>query len=156
MNVLMNKILMVLVSTGPRKTLEFGIGAIGIEEFFNVIVTVEDVHRGKPNPEMFMYAAQLLNFIPEQCIVFGNSNSKVEAAHDACMKCVVVASKHPLYELRAANLVVRYLDELFVVDLKNLANIELAEFGSEEEEAEMKEEGDDPYPSTSVAIDDLW
>nr|DAD47385.1 TPA_asm: hypothetical protein HUJ06_017322 [Nelumbo nucifera] len=105
---------------------------------------------------MFMYAAQVLNFIPEQCIVFGNSNSTVEAAHDACMKCVVVASKHPLYEFRAAELVVRYLDELSVVNLKNLADIELAEFGSGEQEAEMETEGDDSYPSTQVAVDDLW
>ncbi|XP_010255397.1 PREDICTED: uncharacterized protein LOC104596078 [Nelumbo nucifera] len=157
-NVLMNyKIPMALVSTRPRKTLEFAIGAIGIEGLFNVIVTAEDVHRGKPDPEMFVYAAQLLNFIPERCIVFGNSNSTVEAAHDSRMKCVAVASKHPVYELGAADLVVRRLDELSVVDLKNLADIESDEFGSGEPEAEMEEEeDDDPYPSTAVAVDDFW
>ncbi|KAF8379499.1 hypothetical protein HHK36_028935 [Tetracentron sinense] len=156
-NVLMNyKIPMALVSTRPRKTLETAIGAIGIEGFFNVVVAAEDVHRGKPDPEMFVYAAQLLNFIPERCIVFGNSNSTVEAAHDAHMKCVAVASKHPVYELGAADLVVRRLDELSVVDLKNLADIEASEFGSGEPELEMEEE-DDPYPSTSVAVDDdFW
>ncbi|XP_042510325.1 5-amino-6-(5-phospho-D-ribitylamino)uracil phosphatase, chloroplastic-like [Macadamia integrifolia] len=156
-NVLMNyKIPMALVSTRPRKALEIAIGAIGIEGYFSVIVAAEDVHRGKPDPEMFVYAAQLLNFIPERCIVFGNSNSTVEAAHDAHMKCVGVASKHPVYELGAADLVVRHLDELSIVDLKNLADIELTEFGSGEPEVEMEEEDDDPYPSTSVAADDFW
>ncbi|CAJ2676583.1 unnamed protein product [Trifolium pratense] len=102
----------------------------------------EDVHRGKPDPEMFEYAAQLLNFIPERCIVFGNSNLTVEAAHDARMKCVAVASKHPVYELGAADMVVRRLDELSVVDLKNLADIETSEFGPEPE-LEMELEKDD-------------
>ncbi|KAM3321763.1 hypothetical protein P3S67_002914 [Capsicum chacoense] len=67
----------------------------------------------------------------------------VEAAHDAQMKCVAVACKHPLYELGAADLVVRHLDELSIVDLKNLSAVELTEFGSPEPELE---EEDDPYP----------
>ncbi|PON84589.1 HAD hydrolase, subfamily IA [Trema orientale] len=125
--------------------------------YFNVIVAAEDVHRGKPDPEMFVYAAQLLKFIPERCIVFGNSNQTVEAAHDARMKCVAVASKHPVYELGAADLVVRRLDELSVVDLKNLADIESAEFGSAEPELELEEEDDNPSSSTLAAVDDnFW
>ncbi|XXG45317.1 hypothetical protein AAC387_Pa02g0433 [Persea americana] len=146
------KIPIALVSTRSRKNLEMAIEAIGITGFFSVIVAAEDVYRGKPDPEMFIYAAQLLNFIPERCIVFGNSNSTVEAAHDARMKCVAVASKHPMYELGAADLVVRRLDELSIVDLKNLADVDLPEF---EPEVEMEEE-EDPFPSTSVGVKDIW
>ncbi|XP_071703087.1 5-amino-6-(5-phospho-D-ribitylamino)uracil phosphatase, chloroplastic-like [Rutidosis leptorrhynchoides] len=152
-----HKIPMALVSTHSRKNLEEAIGAIGIQGVFNVVVTGEDVHRGKPDPEMFAYAGQLLQFIPERCIVFGNSNLTVEAAHDAKMKCVAVASKHPVYELTAADLVVRWLDELTIVDLKNLADIELTEFGlTPELEMEVEEE-DDGHPPPSTAVDDgFW
>ncbi|KAJ4712066.1 Haloacid dehalogenase-like hydrolase (HAD) superfamily protein [Melia azedarach] len=154
-NILMHyKIPMALVSTRPRKTLETAIDTIGIEEYFTAIVAAEDVHRGKPDPEMFVYAAQLLKLIPERCIVFGNSNQTVEAAHDAQMKCVAVASKHPVYELGAADLVVRHLDELSVVDLKHLADIESTEFRSVEPEMELEEEED--YPSSSAAVDDIF
>ncbi|KAL8106886.1 hypothetical protein AgCh_023615 [Apium graveolens] len=156
-NVLIHyKIPIALVSTRPRKTLESAIGAIGIEGVFSVIVTAEDVYRGKPDPEMYMYAAQLLQFLPERCIVFGNSNQTVEAAHDARMKCVAVASKHPVYELGAADLVVKRLDELSIVDLKNLADIDSPEFGEPELEMELEEEAD-PSSSSSVAFDDnFW
>ncbi|CAJ1937434.1 unnamed protein product [Sphenostylis stenocarpa] len=147
------KIPMALVSTRPRKALESAIGEIGIEDNFSVIVAAEDVHRGKPDPEMFIYAAQLLNFIPERCIVFGNSNLTVEAAHEGRMKCVAVASKHPVFELGAADLVVRRLDELSVVDLKNLADIEMTEFGSPEPEVELEMEKD--YDPSSVD-DNFW
>ncbi|XP_071697765.1 5-amino-6-(5-phospho-D-ribitylamino)uracil phosphatase, chloroplastic-like [Rutidosis leptorrhynchoides] len=143
---------MALVSTRPRKNLEEAIGAIGINGVFDAVVTSEDVYRGKPDPEMFVYAAQLLQFIPERCIVFGNSNLSIEAAHEAKMKCVAVASKHPVYELSAADLVVRWLDELSVVDLKNLADIETSEIG--EPEVEMELEEDEPHTSPRVAVDD--
>lgn len=155
-NILMrHKIPMALVSTRPRKTLENAIGTIGIEGYFTVIVAAEDVHRGKPDPEMFIYAAQLLNFIPQRCIVFGNSNQAVEAAHDAFMKCVAVASKHPVYELGAADLAVRKLDELSIVDLKNLADIESPEFGPPEPELELELEEDNDRPTT-VGVDDIF
>ncbi|XP_010529571.1 PREDICTED: uncharacterized protein LOC104806390 [Tarenaya hassleriana] len=147
---------MALVSTRPRKTLEKAIGSIGIEGNFSVIVAAEDVHRGKPDPEMFLYASQLLEFIPERCIVFGNSNQTIEAAHDGRMKCVAVASKHPMYELGAADLVVRRLDELSVVDLKNLADIESAEFGEMEPELELEEEDEHVPPSSAMAVDDIF
>ncbi|OAY76574.1 Uncharacterized protein ACMD2_10720 [Ananas comosus] len=147
-----HKIPIAVASTRPRKVLEDSIDATGLRGFLNAVVAAEDVYRGKPDPEMFLYAAQLLNFIPERCIVFGNSNSSVEAAHDARMKCVAVASKHPVYELSAADLVVRRLDELSVVDLKNLADIDSPEF---EPEPEMEEEKD-PVPYKPVGVRDLF
>ncbi|XP_026379770.1 5-amino-6-(5-phospho-D-ribitylamino)uracil phosphatase, chloroplastic-like [Papaver somniferum] len=157
-NVLMNyKIPMALVSTRPRNIIEAAVRVIEMEGFFSVIVSAEDVHRGKPDPEMFIYASQLLKYIPERCIVFGNSNSTVEAAHDVRMKCVAVASKHPVYELSAADLIVRQLDELSVVDLKNLADIESPEFGFGEPELEMEEEDEETRPSSAVGVDDnFW
>ncbi|XP_022738187.1 5-amino-6-(5-phospho-D-ribitylamino)uracil phosphatase, chloroplastic-like [Durio zibethinus] len=156
-DVLMNyKIPMALVSTRPRKTLETAIRTIGIEGCFSAIVAAEDVCRGKPDPEMFVYAAQLLEFAAERCIVFGNSNQTVEAARDAQMKCVAVANRHRVYELGAADLVVRRLDELSIVDLKNLADIEPAEFGSGKPKPEMEMEKDEEEdgPSASTAMDD--
>ena len=151
------KIPLAVASTRPRKVVEEAIEAVGARGFFAAMMTAEDVYRGKPDPELFLYAAQLLRFIPERCIVFGNSNSAVEAAHDARMKCVAVASRHPVYELGAADLVVKRLDELSVVDLKNLAAVDdSAEFGAEPE-LEMEEEEDDVPPPTTVGFaDDLF
>ncbi|CAN6171959.1 unnamed protein product [Urochloa humidicola] len=149
------KIPIAVATTRPRKVIEEAIEAVGVRNFFDAVVAAEDVYRGKPDPEMFLYAAQLLSFIPERCIVFGNSNSAVEAAHDARMKCVAVASRHKIYELSAADLVVKKLDELSVVDLKNLTDIESPEFGMEPE-PEMEEEEEVSRPSSSVGVDDLF
>ncbi|KAG6542213.1 hypothetical protein Mapa_016341 [Marchantia paleacea] len=129
-----------IASTRPRKYIERAIEAVGMEGFFSEVIAAEDTYRGKPDPEMFLYAAERLNFIPERCIVFGNSNTSIEAAHDALMKCVAIAGKHPIYELGAADLVVRRLDDLSMVDLKNLADLDSPEFKPPEPLTEMEEE----------------
>ena len=48
----------------------------------------------------------------------------VEAARECGMACVVVAGRNPLYELTAADLVVRQLEELSLVNLKQLFQLE--------------------------------
>ncbi|KAK6158190.1 hypothetical protein DH2020_005504 [Rehmannia glutinosa] len=53
-----------IVSTRPRKSLERAIGVIGIEGVFSVIVAAEDVYRGKPDPEMFVYARSFYSSYP--------------------------------------------------------------------------------------------
>jgi HAD superfamily hydrolase (TIGR01509 family) len=152
MNTLMkHKIPIAVASTRPRKVLEEAIESAGVRSSLDAVVSAEDVHRGKPDPEMFLYAAQLLNHLPERCIVFGNSNTTVEAAHDAHMKCVAVASTRPVYELGAADMVVNQLDELSIIDLKNLAAIE-----SPEPEVEMELEVEDELQSSAVGVDDFF
>lgn len=152
-----HKIPIALASTRPRKYLEKEIEAVGMQGFFDVVVAAEDVYRGKPDPEMVMYAAQLLNIITERCILFGNSNSSVEASHDICMKCVGVAGKHPVFELGAADMVVRRLDDLSLVDLKNLADLDSPEFQPPEPEPELEAEEDaEEDRLTAVAVQDIW
>ena len=63
---------------------------------------------------------------PARCIVIGNANTCIEAAQEGGMKAVAVANRHALYELSAADLVVRQLDELSIVNLKKLFAVEQA------------------------------
>ncbi|KAF8702427.1 hypothetical protein HU200_032803 [Digitaria exilis] len=63
-----------------------------------------------------------LGLEPDVCLVFGNSNLTTESAHAAGMRCVAIAGRHPAYELQAANHVVRWLDQLSIVDLQRLVN----------------------------------
>ncbi|XP_016552361.1 5-amino-6-(5-phospho-D-ribitylamino)uracil phosphatase, chloroplastic isoform X4 [Capsicum annuum] len=62
-NTLMHyKVPMALVSTCPKKYIEIAIGTICFEWTFSVIVATEDVHRGKPDLEIFVYTSQLSEF----------------------------------------------------------------------------------------------
>ncbi|KAG0572762.1 hypothetical protein KC19_VG122800 [Ceratodon purpureus] len=148
----MHRIPIAVASTRPMIYLERAIEAVGMEGFFNLVLAAEDAHRGKPDPEMYLYAAERLGFgaVPERCMVFGNSNSSVEAAHDGRMKAVAVSGKHPVYELTAGDVVVRRLDELSVIDLKNLSDLDSPEFEIPEPELEMEVEEDRVLPQVAI------
>ena len=78
--------------------------------------------------------------------MFGNTNACIEAAHDAGMHCVGVASTQPVYELSSADLVVRRLDDACVLNIKKLIaevkNVDSgdaeAEFGGGDLEPELE------------------
>jgi len=83
---------MALASSMSRKSLYSSLRAMGIEEYFDVIVTAEDVTEGKPNPEMLLRAAEKLRVKPNNCLVVGDSVFDVLAAERANMPIVIVAN----------------------------------------------------------------
>jgi HAD superfamily hydrolase (TIGR01509 family) len=59
--------------------------AIGFKGFFPVIVTTEQVKRGKPFPDMFLESAHRMNVHPSECLVLEDSTAGFEAASEAGM-----------------------------------------------------------------------
>ncbi|KAK3242231.1 hypothetical protein CYMTET_48064 [Cymbomonas tetramitiformis] len=122
---------------------------LNLDEYFEAIITADDVYRGRPDPEAYLFASQQIGRVPQRCVVIGNANSCIEAAHDAGMKCIAVGTKHPMYELSAADLVVRQLNELSLINVKQLFSIEDWEQAQLEPQLEMETEA--VLPSTEVA-----
>jgi HAD superfamily hydrolase (TIGR01509 family) len=109
-----------LACSAPEARVRPVLDALGIADRLAGIVTAEDVARGRPDPEAILYAAQQLGRPPIRCVLIGNSNASVEAARECGMAVVAVAGRTPVYELTAADLVVRSLDELSFINLKQL------------------------------------
>jgi beta-phosphoglucomutase family hydrolase len=63
----------------------------GLISLFQTIITPRDVKRGKPAPDMFLLAAERMGVRPEDCLVFEDGNSGIEAAKAAGMESVFVA-----------------------------------------------------------------
>ncbi len=64
--------------------------AIGLEGFFPVIVTSEQVTHGKPSPDMFLEAARRMQVPPRNCVVLEDSVAGFQAATASGMDYVVV------------------------------------------------------------------
>lgn len=79
-----------VVSGGHRAAVETVLQAAGLRELFGVVVTPEDVSRGKPAPDMFLLAAERLGVAPEDCVVFEDGVPGIEAARAAGMRVVVI------------------------------------------------------------------
>ena len=76
-----------VVTSAPRELAEVRLKAAGIP-IPEVLVSVEQVQRGKPDPESFLRAAELLNVAPADCLVFEDTGPGVEAGLRAGMQVI--------------------------------------------------------------------
>jgi beta-phosphoglucomutase len=98
-----------IASAAPRANVETILDVLHARECFDAIVSAEDVHRGKPDPEVFLVAATKLGVAPEHCIVVEDAEHGIEAARAAGMKSIGVSQNgKPL----PADVVVRSLSLL--------------------------------------------
>ena len=84
--------------------------------YFDVVVSMEDTQRGKPDPQVFQVAAERLGAAPHRCVVFEDAVAGVQAAKAGGMKCIAVTfvGHHPEEALRraGADCVVRTLESV--------------------------------------------
>ncbi|MGM5483477.1 MAG: HAD family hydrolase [Nanobdellota archaeon] len=87
---------------------------LGVYNNFDAIVSSSDVKKGKPDPEIYLKAADILNINPKDCIVIEDAYNGVLAAKRAGMKCVgLVEDDVPEnHENFPADIIVKSLKEL--------------------------------------------
>lgn len=95
----MKDIPMCVASSAPGINVEFTLKETGTEKFFSHITSAEEVSKSKPDPEIFLLAADKLGYRPERCLVFEDSFAGIDAALNAGMKLITVASTHKREEL---------------------------------------------------------
>jgi len=89
-------------SSGPRPNLFLTVESCGLDGRFRSIVGLEDIRRGKPDPEVFLKAAAQAGVEPARCVVFEDAVFGIQAAKAAGMYAVGVGSTNPLDVLIAA------------------------------------------------------
>ena len=108
------RIVLALASMNNRPVIEGLLNSMKIRNLFKVVVTVEDVTKFKPDPEIFLKCATKLQCKPEECIVVEDSIFGVQAAKAAGMECIaVLTGVYSREELKMANpgLIVNSLTE---------------------------------------------
>ena len=107
----------VIASSTHRENITTTLDVLGLEDFFASIVTAEDVKRGKPDPEVFLTAANRIGTSPARSVVFEDALVGLAAAKAAGMRVVAVATTEPRDKLAHADWIVDRLDELSVSQL---------------------------------------
>lgn len=107
-------------SSTPRANLEAIFASTGLNQYFDAVVSAEDVIHGKPAPDVFLKAAGLLGVPPASCVVFEDALFGIEAAHRAEMKVIAVATTNSLEALDHADRAVTSLEEISVDDVRVL------------------------------------
>lgn len=80
-----------IASAAPHANVETILDVLQVSQCFQAIVSADDVHRGKPDPEVFLVAATKLGVAPEHCIVVEDALHGIEAARAAGMKSIGVS-----------------------------------------------------------------
>ena len=91
-----------LCTSASRRTLDLSLSRVGLDGFFDPIVTSEDVERGKPEPDMFLNALRNHRCDPASALVFEDAESGLEAARRAGIEAVRIEGRAEWSELNAA------------------------------------------------------
>lgn len=107
-------------SSGPRANIDLVLDVMGVGELISVVVSSDEVTRGKPDPQVFTIACQRLRIEPARCIVIEDAPAGVEAAQAAGTRVVAVLLHHPLEAFRRPDHVVSRLADLTVGSILTL------------------------------------
>ncbi|OGD84588.1 hypothetical protein A2165_02420 [Candidatus Curtissbacteria bacterium RBG_13_40_7] len=108
-----NNFKIALGSSGTKKYINIVLKKFSIKDYFNVIVTGDDVKNGKPNPETYLVSAQKLGLKPQNTLVLEDATNGIESAKVAGCWCIAVKNKNtPPQDLSRADIIVKSLEEI--------------------------------------------
>ncbi|MBK1883423.1 HAD family phosphatase [Luteolibacter pohnpeiensis] len=81
-----------IATGGTRMVVEKTLQAVGCSDWFDEVVTADDVKEGKPSPEIFLRAAELLGVEPSRCLVLEDAPAGILAAQRAGMQVIAIPS----------------------------------------------------------------
>ncbi|MGW2229426.1 HAD family hydrolase [Streptomyces formicae] len=81
---------MAVASGSSRAAIEAILSGTGLDAQLTTLVSAEEVPHGKPAPDVFLAAADLLGASPADCVVFEDAAPGAAAAHAAGMRCVAI------------------------------------------------------------------
>ncbi len=100
-----------IASSAPPANIESLLTELNIQHHFQAVVSGFDMP-GKPDPTVFLLAANQLGTPPARCVVVEDATAGVTGALRAGMRCIAVTTTNPAHALSAANIVVKDLTYL--------------------------------------------
>ena len=110
-------------SSGPRANIDLILAAMGVSDRVSTVVSADDVTRGKPDPQVFLMAADRLGLPPNRCVVIEDAPVGIEAAHRAGARSVAVTLHHAAATFEQAHLIVARLSDLSAKAVFELADL---------------------------------
>jgi HAD superfamily hydrolase (TIGR01509 family) len=101
-----------VASGSPHVVIDRVLALRGLRPWFRAVVSASDVARGKPAPDIFLRAAELLGVPAAACVVIEDSVAGVDAARAAGMEVVAIANTFPAARLAHASAVTRTYAEI--------------------------------------------
>lgn len=108
-----------LASSSTVKSISIILNALQINSFFDAVISGEG-GPSKPNPMVFLRAAEKMTIPPQSCLVVEDAVVGVQAAKAAGMRCLAVTTTNPEEKLQQADLIVARLNQLTISALQSI------------------------------------
>ena len=116
-----NKFLIQVASSATRPTVDKVLEHFSLEKYFKYRIGGDEVSKSKPEPEIFLKAAQQSGSDPENCLVIEDSGNGVTAAKSAGMFCIGYENSGTgKQNLAHADVLVKNLNEIDLVTIKSI------------------------------------
>lgn len=115
-----HEFVLTLYTSTPRSNVDFLNKILGLNHFFTIVLSANDVTCGKPDPEGFILALERMNLSPQQAVVIEDSPAGIHAAHLAGIRVIALTTTHPREMLQEADIIVPDLRSLtpdYILDI---------------------------------------
>ena len=97
---------MAIATSGIQVNIDFMFEHIPLKPYFKEIVNSSHIKKGKPDPEIYLKAASLLDIAPANCLAFEDAAVGIRSAKDAGMKVIAITTTQTPEELKEADMIV--------------------------------------------------
>ncbi|HYC29773.1 MAG TPA: beta-phosphoglucomutase family hydrolase [Chitinophagaceae bacterium] len=102
---------MAIGSAAIMSNIDFVLDGTGIRQYFDAIVSADNVRNSKPHPETFLACAEQLNVSPHECLVFEDAPAGVKSAANAGMDAVVITGHHETEEFNGQSNIISFITD---------------------------------------------
>lgn len=109
-----------IASAAPPENIKFILDELDLRRYFRVVVCADDVQNGKPDPEIFLKAADRMGVEPAACLVFEDALGGIEAARRAGMDAILICTTMQAHEVAGMPHVLKSVPDFTQIDLSAL------------------------------------
>lgn len=109
-----------IATSAPMIKVDGILNYLDLRKYFEIIITADQVSKGKPYPDLFLKAAKKLKTKAKDCVVIEDAPNGIKAAKAGGMKCVAITTTHAREELKDADLIIDDFSEINLDKLKKL------------------------------------
>jgi beta-phosphoglucomutase-like phosphatase (HAD superfamily) len=102
---------MAIGSAAMAFNIDFVLDGLKIRDYFDVIVSADDVSHSKPDPETYDKCASQLKLIARDCLVFEDAPKGAESAQRAAMDCIIITTLHRPEEFDPYNNIISFIED---------------------------------------------
>ncbi|GAP20804.1 HAD family hydrolase [Leptolinea tardivitalis] len=111
-----------IASSAPMENITLSLDEFQLSNYFDAIVSGNKIV-GKPNPKVFLRAAAALQTDPSRCVVIEDSIAGMQGALAGGMRCITVATTHPISAFEKATIRLERLTDITEDQMRDFLNI---------------------------------